>query len=82
VATKTSPPQKRDTKSKDARSTVGQVAAKAGTSIHKARQAVAVQKAIEAGEPSRLSGRMAKRTVPTVRTVDANVLFFAVGKWH
>ena len=35
---------------KHARSTVGQVAAKAGTSMHKARQAVAVQKAIEAGE--------------------------------
>jgi hypothetical protein len=40
----------RDTKTKDARSTVGQVAAKAGTSMHKARQAVAVQKAIKAGE--------------------------------
>jgi ParB-like chromosome segregation protein Spo0J len=48
--TKSSPPQKRDTKEKDARSTVGQVAAKAGTSMHKARQAVAVQKAIESGE--------------------------------
>ncbi len=50
VGTKTSPPSKRDEKSKAARSTVGQVAAKAGTSMHKARQAVAVQKAIEAGE--------------------------------
>jgi ParB-like chromosome segregation protein Spo0J len=49
VDTKTDPPQKRDAKQKNARSTVGQVAAKAGTSIHKARQAVAVQKAIEAG---------------------------------
>ena len=39
--------QKRD---RDARSTVGQVAAKAGTSMHKARQAIAVQKAIDAGE--------------------------------
>lgn len=39
--------QKRE---RDARSTVGQVAAKAGTSMHKARQAIAVQKAIEAGE--------------------------------
>lgn len=36
----------------NARSTVGQVAAKAGTSMHKARQAIAVQKAIEAGEPA------------------------------
>lgn len=50
VRTKTDEPQKRDTKSENARSTVGQVAAKAGTSRHKARQAIAVQKAIEAGE--------------------------------
>jgi len=50
VETKSSPPAKRDAKKKDAQSTVGQVAAKAGTSMHKARQAVAVQKAIEAGE--------------------------------
>jgi hypothetical protein len=50
VETKSSPPAKRDTKDKDARSTVGQVKAKAGVSFHKARQAVAVQKAIEAGE--------------------------------
>jgi len=49
VETKASPPSNRDTKAKDARSTVGQVAAKAKTSIHKARQAVAVQKAIEDG---------------------------------
>lgn len=50
AATKSSPPASRDTKKKDAASTVGQVAAKAGTSMHKARQAIAVQKAIEAGE--------------------------------
>jgi ParB-like chromosome segregation protein Spo0J len=50
VTTKTEEPQKRDRKAENARSTVGQVAAKAGTSMHKARQAVAVQKAIEAGE--------------------------------
>jgi len=50
VNTKTDSPHKRDTKSMNARSTVGQVAAKAGTSMHKARQAVAVQKAIEAGQ--------------------------------
>lgn len=50
VETKSSPPVSRDTKSKDAASTVGQVAAKAGTSMHKARQAIAVQKAITAGE--------------------------------
>lgn len=50
VETKTTPPQKRDIKAKEARSTVGQVAAKAGTSMHKARQAIAVQQAIENGE--------------------------------
>lgn len=50
VTTESSSPQKRDRKAGDARSTVGQVAAKAGTSMHKARQAIAVQKAIEAGE--------------------------------
>ncbi len=48
--TKSCPPQKVDAKAKHERSTVGQVAAKAGTSMHKARQAVAVQKAIESGE--------------------------------
>jgi hypothetical protein len=42
--------QKRDAKAENARSTVGQVAKKAGTSMHKARQAIAVQKAIDAGE--------------------------------
>jgi hypothetical protein len=40
----------RDTKAENARSTIGQVAEKAGVSRHKARQAVAVQKAIERGE--------------------------------
>ena len=48
--TKSDEPAKRDTKAENARSTVGQVAAKAGTSMHKARQAIAVQKAIDAGE--------------------------------
>jgi hypothetical protein len=47
--TKTDPPQKRDVKKKNARSTVGQVAAKAGVSMHKARQAVAVLDAVQAG---------------------------------
>jgi ParB-like chromosome segregation protein Spo0J len=50
VDTKSCPPAKRDTKAKHEASTVGQVAAKAGTSKHKARQAIAVQKAVEAGE--------------------------------
>lgn len=50
VNTKSCSPQKREAKPMHARSTVGQVAAKAGTSMHKARQAIAVQKAIEAGE--------------------------------
>jgi ParB-like chromosome segregation protein Spo0J len=44
-----SPPQKRDTKSKDAASTAGQVAAKAGVSMHKAKQAVALDRAVESG---------------------------------
>lgn len=52
VNTKTDSPSKRDAKKMNARSTVGQVAAKAGTSMHKARQAIAVHKAIEAGELS------------------------------
>jgi len=50
VTTKSCEPFTRDHKADHARSTVGQVAAKAGTSMHKARQAVAVQKAIDAGE--------------------------------
>lgn len=50
VTTKSSEPQKRDRKADDARSTVGQVAAKAKTSHHKARQAIAVQKAVAAGD--------------------------------
>jgi ParB-like chromosome segregation protein Spo0J len=50
VTTKSSEPSKRDRKAEHARSTVGQVAAKAGTSMHKARQAIAVQQAIENGE--------------------------------
>lgn len=40
----------RDRKADDARSTIGQIAKKANTSMHKARQAVAVQKAVAAGE--------------------------------
>ena len=49
VHTKPCEPTKRDGKAEHARSTVGQVAAKAKTSIHKARQAVAVQKGIQDG---------------------------------
>lgn len=50
VTPKAASPQKRDRKASDEASTVGQVAAKAGTSKHKARQAIAVQKAVDAGE--------------------------------
>jgi hypothetical protein len=50
VTTKSCEPFHRDSKAEHARSTVGQVAAKAGTSMHKARQAIAVQQAIEKGE--------------------------------
>lgn len=49
VRLKTDERVKRDTKAENARSTVGQVAAKAGTSRHKAAQAVKLDKAIEAG---------------------------------
>jgi ParB-like chromosome segregation protein Spo0J len=49
VRAKTTEPKKRDHKAEDSRSTVGQVAAKAKTSRHKARQAIAVQKAVAAG---------------------------------
>lgn len=42
----------RDVAEMHARSTVGQVAAKANVSMHKARQAVAVQKAVESGDLS------------------------------
>jgi len=50
VTPKAASPQKRDRKASDEASTVGQVAAKAGTSKHKVRQAIAVHKAVEAGE--------------------------------
>lgn len=49
VTAKTSERNKRDRKAEDSRSTVGQVAAKSGTSMHKARQAVKLDKAVEAG---------------------------------
>jgi formaldehyde-activating enzyme involved in methanogenesis len=49
VDTKTDPPFKRDTKDKNDRSTVGQVAKKSGTSRHKAAQAVKLDQAVEAG---------------------------------
>jgi hypothetical protein len=50
VRMNSSEPARRDHKAEHARSTVGQIAAKAGTSMHKARQAIAVQQAIEKGE--------------------------------
>ena len=49
VNTKTDSPAPRDVKKMNARSTAGQVAAKAGVSMHKARQAIAVLDALEAG---------------------------------
>ena len=49
VAIKRSPPLKRDSKAKDAASTAGQVAAKAGVSLRKAQQAVKLDQAVEAG---------------------------------
>lgn len=50
VATISTPPSKRDSKTKDANSTAGQIAKRAKTSIHKARQAIAVQNAVDHGE--------------------------------
>jgi len=47
--TKRTEPAKRDTKSEDARSTAGQVAAKARVSLRKAKQAVKLDQAVEAG---------------------------------
>jgi len=47
--TKSDPPVIRDAKAKNDRSTVGQVAKKAGTSRHKAAQAVKLDQAVEAG---------------------------------
>lgn len=47
--TESYPPQQRDIKQKNEQSTIGQIAKLAGVSHHKARQAVAVAKAVEAG---------------------------------
>ena len=48
--TKPYPPETKDTKQKNAESTVGQIAKLTKVSHHKARQVVAVAKAVEAGE--------------------------------
>lgn len=48
--TKPYPPETKDTKQKNAESTVGQIAKLAKVSHHKARQTVAMVKAVEAGE--------------------------------
>lgn len=58
--TESSPPSTRDIKKKDEQSTVGQIAKLAGVSHHKARQAIAVAKAVEAGE-------LPKETIQEVR---------------
>ena len=47
--TERSEPFKRDTKAEDSRSTAGQVAAKAGVSLRKAKQAVKLDQAVEEG---------------------------------
>ena len=49
VGTKSSPREKRDEKEKQAASTAGKVAAKAGVSLHKAKQAVKLDQAVAAG---------------------------------
>lgn len=48
-STKRSTRKKQDTRARDAASTAGQVAAKAGVSLRKAKQAVKLDKAVEAG---------------------------------
>jgi len=54
------PPAPRDTKQKNEQSTIGQIAKLAGVSRHKAGQAVAMVKAVEAGE-------LSKETIQEVR---------------
>lgn len=49
VGAKSSPRKKRNEKEKQAASTAGKVAAKAGVSLHKAKQAVKLDQAVEAG---------------------------------
>ena len=49
VDTNSSPPLKRDIKQKNANSTAGRIAKRAGVSIHKAVQALRVKKAVEGG---------------------------------
>jgi ParB-like chromosome segregation protein Spo0J len=49
VASKSTPRAKRDRKAKDAASTAGQVASSSSVSLHKAKQAVKLDQAVEAG---------------------------------
>lgn len=60
VNTESYSPVPRDTKKMNEQSTIGQIAKLAGVSHHKARQAVAVAKAVEAGE-------LPKETIQEVR---------------
>ncbi len=90
--TKTSPPsKKRDTKEKDASSTVGKVAKAAKVSMHKARQAVAVTKAAAAGKVSKadvkavVAGKKKLRDVlpkPKKRPAKAKIGICHDGKPH
>ena len=77
VDTKTCPPAPRNTKKKHANSTAGQVASLAKTSIHKARQAIAVHKEVADGKLPKevadevMAGKKKLRDVipKTVRTI-------------
>ena len=60
MGTKRSPPLKRDEKAKQAASTAGQVAAKSGVSLRKAKQAVKLDQAVEAGV---ISGEVQKDVI-------------------
>jgi len=50
VTAKPPSPAPRDRQAADARSTAGQVASRAGVSVHKAKMAIKVQRAVDAGE--------------------------------
>lgn len=69
VNTKTDSPSKRDAKAMNARSTVGQVAAKANVSVHKARQAGAVLQGVKDGTVSSADAAAVVAGTKKLRTV-------------
>jgi len=69
ASTKRSTPAKRDTKARDAASTAGQVAAKAGVSLRKAKQACAITKGVQDGTVSEDDARAVRDGTKTLRAV-------------